>query len=136
MRSGARPGRVGALLAVADLAGGTWPERARDAAEQLSGSAEVEDASLGIPASCRLSGRLRRARRLWTRDLLDRLYGIEEAPWGEWEISPKRLADLLRPYGVSSRTIRIGNKTAKGYRRGISNTPGAAISWRIPALQT
>ena len=52
-------------------------------------------------------------------DLVTQLCQLPEAPWGEREFSltVRKLAKCLRPFGVSSQTIRTGPLTIKGYRR-------------------
>ena len=59
--------------------------------------------------------------RLSTATILDRLFAIEEAPWSDWygkPLTPRRLANLLKPYGVRSRNIKQTDGTvAKGYHR-------------------
>jgi hypothetical protein len=111
------------LLAIAVLAGGEWPERARRAAVALSGRG-ADGAGLEISvqllADCRPAFGERD--RLSTKDLIDALAEDEEAPWGTWHkgtrISPRALARLLEPFGVRSRTIRLdGGETPKGYVR-------------------
>jgi hypothetical protein len=48
--------------------------------------------------------------------LLERLKGLEESPWKEHELTPRKLARLLRPFEVESRTIRLDDgRTPKGY---------------------
>ena len=45
---------------------------------------------------------------------------LEESPWGDMrgkELDPRRLANLLKQYGIKSETIRIGESTPKGYTR-------------------
>jgi hypothetical protein len=112
------------LIAVADLAGGDWPDRARKAAEALTRAERDQEAdgSLGL----RLLGDLRDAFRaddeLATAVLLDRLCEVEEAPWEDMPYSHKpldarTLANLLRPYGVRPKVIRLGDKTPRGYAR-------------------
>ena len=62
---------------------------------------------------------------LYTRDLIARLCGLEEAGWAErWENNGQaapgafhQLARELRHYGIKSRGVRVGEQTAKGYRR-------------------
>lgn len=105
------------LVAVADLAGGDWPQRARSAALKLvaaEGEADIE-ASIG--------GRLLADIRdiffnltvsfLSSRDLVARLHQIEEAPWREDELTMRKLAMKLKPYGVAPR--QNVTKTARGY---------------------
>ena len=109
------------LLAIADLAGCGWPERARQAAGGLSGAMEPDEATLGIRllTDCReaFDGR----DRVPTRDLLDHLNGLEEASWGGWNagagIKPRELANKLRPYDIKSHDLRTAEGIRKGYRR-------------------
>jgi hypothetical protein len=109
------------LLAIADLAGDEWAARARAAAVALSGDEDVLDDTLGV----RLLADIRAAfaangDRLATAALLDALKADEEAPWLDWRgtgLNARRLGDLLRRYGVTSRTVRFSDETtAKGYR--------------------
>jgi Protein of unknown function (DUF3631)/Toprim-like len=111
------------LLAIADRAGGEWPRRARQAALALSAKQTSEDDSLGV----RLLGDsravfLRRdAERIFTEELLEGLAQIDDAPWGDWygkRISPRKVAQLLKPYGIRPKTIRIREATKSGYERG------------------
>jgi hypothetical protein len=111
------------LLAVADAAGGDWPERARRAAGVLSGEAEIEDASAGVRllADIRATFEAAGTDRLASADLAARLAAVEEAPWGAFgrrdrPLDARALARLLAPYGVKPRTIRLRDgQTAKGY---------------------
>lgn len=50
-------------------------------------------------------------------ELVAKLKDLEESPWGEpgREMTTNRLARMLRQFGVSTRTIRVGGKTPKGY---------------------
>ena len=53
----------------------------------------------------------------FTETLLERLHTINEAPWADWYGKPlaaRGLARLLRPYGVTSKNVRIGDAQAKG----------------------
>jgi Protein of unknown function (DUF3631) len=55
---------------------------------------------------------------LATETLLDTLN--TEEPWSSWYgsgLDARGLAALLRPYGVTSQTVRVGDETPKGYRR-------------------
>jgi hypothetical protein len=109
------------LLAIADRAGGEWPARARAAALALSEAEEDEAAAIRLLADCRtvFGGR----DRLATKDLIAALCEDEEAPWSTWHkgerrITARALARLLEPFGIHSRTIRLGeNDTPKGYMR-------------------
>jgi phage/plasmid primase-like uncharacterized protein len=109
------------LLAVADLAGGDWPRKARCSAVSLVSLAKAASPSLGV----RLLGDLREifgvsSDSVFTEEILRKLRDLDEAPWGDLKgkpIDPRRLAALLKPYGIASKQIRIGATTAKGYAR-------------------
>ena len=112
------------LLAIADLAGDEWPQRARQAAVDLSGRGQAVDQSESIRllADCRAA--FNGHDRLSTKDLIAVLSEDEEAPWGTWHraaggrapISPRALAGQLEPFGIRSRTIRLDDGTTpKGF---------------------
>jgi hypothetical protein len=125
-----------ALLAVADTAGGQWPKLARDSAVSLVSEAMSGSPSLGVrlladirdtfnSSSCSgcstCYGRETHSPdALSTQDLLTVLTAMEEAPWGDLKgkpLDPRRLSNLLKPYGIQSKKVRIGEKTAQGYQR-------------------
>jgi Protein of unknown function (DUF3631)/RepB DNA-primase from phage plasmid len=109
------------LLAIADLAGGEWPTRARGAALALSVTDEdAETIGVQLLASVRLA--FGTATQISTENLLRHLHAMTEAPWGEYgrqrkPMSPRQLATLLKPFGITSGTLREGETTYKGYRR-------------------
>lgn len=109
------------LLAIADVAGGAWPERARVAAVALCTGEEREDDSLttvllrDIHRHFTTSGR----DRLKTADLLDYLHGVEESPWNDWcgkPLSAHVLSRLLRPYRIKTLPVRVDGETVRGYK--------------------
>lgn len=109
-----------ALLAVADAAGGDWPERARVSAVTL-----VTDAKAGVPSlGIRLLADIRDVfgdhDYLFTDDAIAGLVALEEAPWGDLRgkaLDPRGLAQRLAKYDVRPRTVRIGTRTSKGYAK-------------------
>ena len=112
------------LLAIADLAGGEWAQRARRAIVELRGGEPAEDDSIGVRLLADVRGAFETlaADRLSTADLLDHLHGLDEAPWAEWHkgkpLSARGLSDRLKPYRVRSRTVRLDDgSTPKGYKR-------------------
>lgn len=53
-----------------------------------------------------------------TAALLDSLKTLNESPWLEYELSPRKLARLLRPFEVEARTIRTTEGVIlRGYER-------------------
>jgi hypothetical protein len=112
------------LLAIADLAAGAWPERARRAALELSGgNGAREDESL----TARLLRDVHTAfkelgeDRLQTSALLEHLHAIEESPWGEWygkPLSSHGLSKLLRPHRIKTMSVRLSDgENVRGYKR-------------------
>ncbi len=117
------------LLAIADLAGGDWPQTAQEAAIALHSDPLAQEDTLGVQLlrAIRETFETAAAHRLATADLLSALVTREDGPWAEWwgEAVAKgntqgpgsRLARLLRPYRIISRDIRTDNGTLKGYMR-------------------
>jgi Protein of unknown function (DUF3631) len=108
------------LLAIADAAGGIWPVRARGAAVVLNASREQDD-SLGLRllSDVRVVFEARDVDRIFTADLITALQADEEGPWVSERspLTPHRLADVLRPFEITSKQARIGPKNLKGYER-------------------
>lgn len=110
------------LLGIAEVAGGNWPQMAREAAVVLSGMTVNEDQSLGtrLLADIKTVFDTKEADRLASADLIQALNDIEEAPWadiGRRPLVPTRLAKMLKPYGITPKTVRLHGSTAKGYER-------------------
>jgi len=108
------------LVAIADAAGGDWPNRARVAAVALVALAMAGTPSLGV----RLLSDLRQVfgdqEAVSTDQLIADLTKLDEAPWGDLRgkaISSRLLANLLKPYGVRPKVVRIGLATPRGYAR-------------------
>lgn len=108
------------LLAIADVAGGIWPARARQAAVVLHASREQDD-SLGLRllSDIRLVLEGSGAERISTAELISSLQADDEGPWVS-ERSPltaRRLSRLLRPFEITSKQVRLGSANLKGYER-------------------
>jgi hypothetical protein len=111
-----------ALLAIADLAGGDWPKRARSAAVALVTAAAVDDKqSLGIQLLADLRTVFGDTEVMATDPILKHLHALEESPWADLrgkELDARGLASRLRKYDVKPQTVRLdAGHTAKGYRR-------------------
>lgn len=105
----------GPLLALADLAGGDWPERARRAAIAISGGKEEAEMGALLLKDCvEVFGA---AERLSTSELIERLCRLELAPWRTFcrgrPITPRRLASMLKEFGISPHKW----ETSNGYLR-------------------
>lgn len=109
-----------ALLAVADLAGGGWPDRARVAAVALVARSAQRPPSLGVLLLRDLRSIFgeESAEKLSTEDVLARLHAIEEAPWSNLrgrELDARGLSQRLSKYGVGPRNLKVDGRVVKGY---------------------
>jgi len=106
------------LLAVADLAGGQWPIKARQAARKLAGDAAEEDQhqsdGVELLADIRQVLAFQRGDHVQSSVLLSALKGIEDSRWMEDGLSGRRLADLLKPYQVVP--VRLSGGKGNGYK--------------------
>jgi hypothetical protein len=119
------------LLALADLAGGDWPEKARNAALGLTAVAQ-EESPIGAllldllvmfaQPGCAKGNEWMKDHggvRMFSRDLVASLNYRTDRPWlvlhrGK-AVTETWLSQQLRPYGVRPRTVWIGQNSAKGY---------------------
>jgi Protein of unknown function (DUF3631) len=112
-----------ALLAVADAAGGAWPSRGRCAAVTLVTANKEAPPSIGV----RLLDDLHTVFTehgdpdcLFTDDIIRSLVAMDDAPWADIRgkaLEARSLSRRLSKYEVKPRTVRIGDRTAKGYAR-------------------
>jgi len=109
------------LLAIADLAGGDWPDRAKQAAISISGSAGKDDSSARemLLADVRRVFQENETDRLFSADLVSALVKMEDRPWPEWRrglpLTVNSLAKLLNPFEIHPKKIRLGSETKQGY---------------------
>jgi putative DNA primase/helicase len=110
------------LLAIADYAGGDWPQLARHTALKLSGA---EKEAVSIPAELLADIQqifeIKRSDKISTADLITTLCDDDEGAWATYNrgkpITPRQVAHKLAGYGISSKTIRIDYGTAKGFEK-------------------
>jgi Protein of unknown function (DUF3631) len=118
------------LLAIADMAGGTWPDLARSSLIELCAESEASDENIGV----QLLGAIREIftqsgeDRLSTKDLLQALIERDNGePWAGWwardlknentQGPSGKLARILKPFRIVPETIRTANgNLAKGYK--------------------
>jgi putative DNA primase/helicase len=108
------------LLALSDAIGGGWGRFARDAAVDLC--APADDTEMIGEILLRdihkiLSGQ--GADRVFSKDLLRSLLAKDDKSWGSVSggrpLTANKVGRLLSSFGIVSGTIRIGDKTDKGY---------------------
>jgi hypothetical protein len=121
------------LLAIADLAGGNWPEASRRAVIELCTQAQANDDSVGVKLLADIKRMfsppdddgepLPEIDRIASCDLAKGLGEMEDRPWAEWgksgrPITQPQLARLLSRYDIAPKTIRLHDgRRLKGYGR-------------------
>jgi len=108
------------LLAIADMAGADWPQRARQAAVTLMG--EVDDDAVAIQLLADLKDIFGTREAMATGEILHQLAERDDRPWATWSkgqrMTGHALARLLKPFGVvPSGPVRFGDKVERAYRR-------------------
>jgi hypothetical protein len=108
------------LIAVADAAGGHWPDTARAACEYFVHTHLPSTDSIGIELLADLRDLFTAAGtdRLATRDIVAALLTMDDAPWSaltDQPLGPRRLARELGRYGVRPVTFDAKIGKAKGY---------------------
>jgi hypothetical protein len=112
-----------ALLAVADLAGGHWPNTARAAAVALVSEAKTRPPSLGVLLLIDIRTVFDEDGRdlLPTAELLTRLNGMETSPWAVIRkgnpLNAHGLARRLGRFGIAPTRWRDGEEIVRGYAR-------------------
>lgn len=115
-----------ALLAVADMAGGHWPERARASAVTLVSASKDRAPTLGVLLLRDLRKVFGRegelfsaAEKLPTDQILDRLNALDESPWSSIRrgdpLDARGLARRMEKYGIKPAQYRDGELKLRGY---------------------
>lgn len=108
------------LLAIADVAGGSWPQRARVAAVTYVTDSKAASPSLGIRLLADLRIVFGEREAMFTRDILDSLTLMDDSPWGDLKgkaLDARGLSRLLSRYEIKRTDVRLGASNGKGYRR-------------------
>ncbi|GAA1485916.1 DUF3631 domain-containing protein [Brachybacterium fresconis] len=121
------------LITVADIAGGSWPDRARDAARHHTGAeADDEDESTGIELlrDTKEVLELHHGDRIGSSSLVELLRGKDESRWADEDLKPRRLAMTLKEFGI--RPTRMPSGSGRGYW--ISNFEDAFDRYLTPSI--
>ncbi|HKQ36648.1 MAG TPA: DUF3631 domain-containing protein, partial [Verrucomicrobiae bacterium] len=107
------------LLVLADLAGGIWPELAREAAVGLTGRKEDMSRFGWLMRHIQALFDLWKVDRVFSRRLVDGLKAMTNPPWRELlkgkPLTDMWLADQVRRVGIAPRTLWIDGLSARGY---------------------
>jgi hypothetical protein len=107
------------LLAIADAIGGEWPKKIREAMFDLE-VGTFQELTLNQILFEDIREIFTDRERISSKDLVEELLKMEDRPWPEYKrgrpLTINQLARLLKPYGISPKTIRMSpEKTAKGF---------------------
>jgi len=109
------------LLALSDLAGADWPNRARQAAVGLAGRAVENNPISSLLSDIAAAFRTLKVDRIFSRTLVAELNKLTGRPWAEGrngkEATEQWLSRALRPHGIRPGSLRMGEAVAKGYLR-------------------
>jgi Protein of unknown function (DUF3631)/VirE N-terminal domain len=111
------------LFAVAEIAGGDWPQRCRAAFVKLTGREDTETQSIGVMLLADIAEvfRTRGADRIFSKELVEDLCDMRDRPWPESQrgkpLTERSLARYLAPFDIHPKTLRIDANRAKGYER-------------------
>jgi hypothetical protein len=105
------------LIAVADAAGGHWPTTARAACKALVDAADTADEERSLAVKLLVDIRQIFTEKgvsfLSSADLVAGLRSIEDSPWGDFELTSRKLAYRLREFGI--KPGRAERNTVRGY---------------------
>jgi putative DNA primase/helicase len=108
------------LLAIADVAGGTWPDLARKAALKLSGvDSPTMSTGTELLADIQEVFEHKKLTKISTADLIAALCDDDEKVWATYNrgrpVSPRQIAKRLADFGIKSKNVRIGCDVPKGF---------------------
>lgn len=109
------------LIALADAAGGEWPDFSRVAAVALVAAAKEDGgASLGVRLLHDLRTTFGNAESMTSAEIIQSLHEMDDAPWSDLKGKPldtRGLSYRLKQYGVKPKNLRTGFGVVKGYTR-------------------
>ena len=125
------------MLAIADAAGQTWPQIAREALTQILGSKEDYSISERLLRDLQIVFDANATDRMITAEIMTSLIALEntDSPWAamwgrdfplteeyqRYTANPRgammKFSELLAPFGIKTHVMRIGKNTARGLTR-------------------
>lgn len=109
------------LLAIAEAAGGDWPDRARRSAVAHVADARGNARGFGVQLLADLRVVFGQEDFLTTETILTALHALEESPWADLRGKPldaRGLSKRLGKYEVRPQQQRLGDRNQRGYQRG------------------
>jgi putative DNA primase/helicase len=109
------------LLAISELAGGQWSERAREAAERISRT--TRKPSFGLQLLAALHKMFASRSEITSEEIIVQLRSDPDGVWIDYkggQITQRQVADLLEQYDITPHAVhptKRGNLTLRGYSR-------------------
>ncbi len=108
------------LFSIAEAAGPEWIERAKAALVSLRREESEDTAGIMLLEDIRSLFNELDIDKITSKELVEHLVKMEERPWPEFgktgkEITTRKIAKLLKPFGIKPETHRFGEDTHKGY---------------------
>lgn len=107
------------LLAIADVAGDQWPDKARVAALKISAIDDSSSVGNQLLADIREVFESKSLIKISTSNLAKALIENEENNWATYNrgkpLTPKQLVNKLNGYAIKSKPIRIGYEVVRGF---------------------
>jgi Protein of unknown function (DUF3631) len=105
------------LVSIADMASEQWGKRARKACAALTADSKEKPVSLGARLLKDIHAVFGDAEQLFTWEVLDGLYRLDDSPWEPGEFDSRKLSRMLVEYGIAPSVMRKGKEVARGYKR-------------------
>lgn len=109
------------LFAIADMAGGDWPTKSRSAVLALAQSRDEGADALGTLLLAKLRDVFGDRPAITTAEICETVNADDDLPFGAFGggtgLDARLLSKLLRPYSIRPTSVRVGDRTPKGYRR-------------------
>ena len=107
------------LFAIANAIGGDWPEKFKKSMQQFVSVSDDDAINIKLLSDIRHIFEENSFIKIFSRDLVEQLNLLPESPWADWNrgkgLTTNAMSRQLKPFGVTSKSTRIGNETAKGY---------------------
>ena len=106
------------LLAIADVAGNDWPQKAREIAEVLRAGQSESTAHIMVLEDIQKVFSHRGETNITTSVLIDALVAMDDRPWPEWKgkpITPRQLARLLEAFEIAPKQLWTSGVNHRGY---------------------
>jgi Protein of unknown function (DUF3631) len=108
------------LLAIADLAGSSWPKLVRKIAGKFAERGDVAAIMLITDIKAIFTSAVATA--LHSDFIIARLLDMEDSPWSEWSrgrpMTPAQMAKELKGFGITPRQLKCKGVNKNGYELG------------------